>query len=63
MLDFNEWERKYGSPAAEALLRQIEKVARIQSWAMAGLDPQTRLENALRIQDAMERQPFTLMAA
>ena len=53
MLSFHGLEMKYGYPAAYEILLHIEKAARIASWALIALDPETRLLNAIRAQDAM----------
>ena len=53
MLDFSTLEMKYGSPVAYSLLWEMEKAARIASRDMAHFDPEHRLANALRVQDAM----------
>jgi hypothetical protein len=53
MLDFFTLEMKYGSPVAYSLLWEMEKAARVTSKDMAHFDPEDRLANALRIQDAM----------
>lgn len=53
MLNFNELEMKYGSVIAYFYLKEIETAAGIQSVRMTGVDPETRLANAIRAQDAM----------
>ena len=52
MLNFNEMELKYGPAMAYQCLVEIEKAACIPSWTVNGIDPETRLANAIRIQDA-----------
>ena len=53
MLTFQHLENKYGPVAAYHWLTEIEKVARIRSSEVIVLDPETRLINALRAQDAL----------
>jgi len=53
MLDFHSLEMKYGSPAAYSLLLEMERVARIPSRDWVHFDPETRLANALHIQDVI----------
>jgi hypothetical protein len=48
-LTFDQMERRFG-PVAYDYLREIEKAAGIAP--IAALDPETRLTNALRTQDA-----------
>ncbi len=55
MLNFHELETKFGEAIAYHWLSEIEKVTNIPSWQMTELDPQTRLDNACRIQDTLER--------
>ena len=52
MLNFHDIERRLGAPAAYQCLVEIEKMARISSWTVAGIDPEIRLANAIRAQDA-----------
>jgi hypothetical protein len=52
MLNFSELEMKYGIATAYQCLMEIEKAARIPSWKMSEIDPETRLMNAIRVQDA-----------
>ncbi len=52
MLSFSEMEVKFGGVVAYHCLAEIEKTANIASWQMAEMDPETRLANAIRIQDA-----------
>jgi len=59
MLDFHTLEIKYGSPTAYHLLAEMEKVAHIQSWVLVAVDPEIRLANALRTQDAMLDAPVS----
>lgn len=63
MLDFFTLEMKYGSPTAYSLLWEIEKAAHIASPNMAHFDPEARLANALRVQDAMLNQSNLRQAA
>ena len=53
MLDFHSLEMKYGAPAAYNILLEMEKVARIPSRDWVHFDPETRLANALHIQDVI----------
>lgn len=53
VLHFHDMERRLGAPAAYQCLVEIEKMARISSWAVAAVDPEIRLANAIRAQDAM----------
>ncbi|MBI1274242.1 MAG: hypothetical protein GC131_09205 [Alphaproteobacteria bacterium] len=62
-MSFHDLEMKFGSAAAFHFLMEIEKVARIQSWAMSAIDPETRLANAVRAQDAMASSAAALLAA
>jgi hypothetical protein len=62
MMSFDQLETRYGYTVAYDLLLQIEKVARIQSWAVVAVDPETRIANALRIQDAMAVMPMQMAA-
>lgn len=62
MLSFSEMEMKFGSAGAYHCLVEIEKASCISSWQMASVDPEIRLANAMRVQDAMF-QPATSMAA
>ena len=61
MLTFQEMETRFGPSLAYAYLAEIEKSAAIPSWRMADLDPETRLSNAFRVQDAA--QPSACAAA
>lgn len=56
MPSFRELELRWGAAGAYHYLTEAEKAARIPSGKMTGLDPETRLTNAIRAQD-------TLMAA
>jgi tRNA A37 threonylcarbamoyladenosine synthetase subunit TsaC/SUA5/YrdC len=53
MLSFHEMERKFGTAAAYHCLLEIEKVARIPTETVMGIDPEIRLRNACRAQDDM----------
>ena len=53
MLNFYELEMKYGTAAAHQYLMEIEKAARISPQAVKNADPETRLANAIRIQDRL----------
>jgi len=63
MLNFYDMEIKFGAAVAYHCLTEIEKAARIPSWKMAEIDPETRLNNALRVQDAMHNGSGALVAA
>jgi len=51
-MTFQEMETRYGPSLAYAYLAEIEKSAAIASWRMTEIDPETRLTNAFRAQDA-----------
>jgi hypothetical protein len=53
MPTYHEMEMRYGSAAAEQILREIEKAAFLPSKDLATLDPETRLALACRVQDEM----------
>jgi hypothetical protein len=53
MLSFHAMEMKFGAAVAYHCLAEIEKTANIPSWQMAAIDPETRLANAIRIQDEL----------
>lgn len=53
MLSFHGMENKWGAAAAYHLLTEMEKAAGISSFMMTAVDPEVRLANALRIQDAL----------
>ena len=52
MLSFQYLESKFGASGAYHCLLEIEKVAGVPSWQVVEIDPETRLVNALRAQDA-----------
>jgi hypothetical protein len=60
MLSFHDLEMKFGPALAYQFLVEIEKAARIEAKSITGLDPETRLANACRAQDAMVE---TILAA
>lgn len=62
MFSFQEMEVKFGPAIAYQCLTEIEKAARIPSWKVTALDLETRLANALRIQDSFG-EASTLRAA
>ncbi len=53
MLNFNEMEMRYGTAVAYHYLTEIEKAAFIVSATLSHVDPETRLANAIRAQDAV----------
>jgi len=53
MLTFHALEMRYGPAAAYSLLLEMERVARIPSKDWVHFDPETRLANALHIQDVI----------
>jgi hypothetical protein len=55
MLSFHEIESRWGAPIADYVLAEVEKAARIPASETANLDPETRLANAIRIQDAWKQ--------
>lgn len=61
MPSFHEMEMRYGSAAAEQILREIEKAAFLPTKDLINLDPETRLQLACRVQD--KQTPAYLMAA
>jgi len=63
MLKYDELEMKYGAPVAYSLLLEFEKVARIPTQIMSGIDPETRLVIALRAQDLLGGESALSMAA
>lgn len=52
MFSFHDLEMRWGAAAAYHYLLEAEKAARIHSAHMAAIDPETRLRNAVRAQDA-----------
>jgi hypothetical protein len=52
LLSFDSLVNKFGLPTAYHCLLEIEKAAHILPSIMAEVDPETRLENAIRAQDA-----------
>jgi hypothetical protein len=62
MFTFHDLEMKFGSPAAYHVLMEIEKAARIPSSQLMTLDPEVRLTNACRVQDAMMQQNLQMAA-
>lgn len=64
MKNFYQMEVKFGGAAAYYCLLQIEQAAGIPSAAVAHLDPETRLVNALRAQDEIQKssEPLPLAA-
>lgn len=63
MLNFHGLELRYGYVMAYELLLQIEKAARIASWSLFAVDPEIRLANALRVQDAMAAAQSSIQIA
>ena len=57
MFSFHDLEMRHGPVVAYQCLAEIEKAARIRPSEMTGIDPETRLANALRAQDAMHDNP------
>jgi len=55
MLTFQALEQKFGAVAAYSYLTEIERAAQIPSWAMAAVDPEVRLANAIYAQDKAQR--------
>jgi len=53
MLSFYDMEIKFGTAVAHQCLAEIEKAARIPSWQMTTIDPETRLANAITAQDSL----------
>jgi hypothetical protein len=53
MISFHDLEMKFGPALAYQFLIEIEKAARIEAEQITGLDPETRLANACRVQDEM----------
>ena len=53
MLTFADMETRFGSSLAYHYLSEIEKTAAIASWQLAETDPEIRLGNACRAQDAL----------
>lgn len=53
MLNFTILEMRYGAGYAYHLLQEIEKAAHIASAEIEHFDPEARLSNALRIQNAV----------
>ncbi|HEU0118285.1 MAG TPA: hypothetical protein VFR09_06595 [Alphaproteobacteria bacterium] len=51
MFSFHDLEMKFGSVAAYQFLAEIEKAARIPASGRTDIDPETRLADALRVQD------------
>lgn len=51
MLSFQEMEIKLGPAIAYQCLTEIEKAARIPAWKVMALDLETRLANAIHIQE------------
>lgn len=60
MLNFNEMEIKFGAVAYH-YLAEIEKAAGIRGTN--DVDPETRLADALRIQDSLRGEPGALLVA
>lgn len=55
-LNFNTLVVRYGEIAAYGHLEQIEHAAGISPRQMIGIDPETRLANAICVQDGMAKQ-------
>jgi hypothetical protein len=53
MSSYQELETKFGPAIAYQCLTEIEKAARIVPWTVMALDPETRLANAIRVQDSL----------
>jgi hypothetical protein len=62
MLNFNEMEIKFGAVAYH-YLAEIEKAAGIRGTQVNDVDPETRLANALRIQDSLFGETGALLVA
>jgi len=61
-MSFFQMSSRYGEIAAYGHLEQIEKASGISPRQMTGLDPETRLSNALRLQDATYQPAYRLAA-
>jgi hypothetical protein len=62
MLNFNDMETKFGAVAYH-YLTEIEKAAGISPTQMNDVDPETRLANALRMQDSLCGETGALLVA
>lgn len=62
MLSFHDLEIKFGAVLAMHCLTEIEKAARIPSWTMIEVDPETRLANAIIAQDSFAGSAALLAA-
>ena len=62
MLNFNEMELKFGAVAYH-YLSEIEKAAGIRGTHVNDVDPETRLANALRMQDSLCGETGALLVA
>jgi hypothetical protein len=51
MPSFHELEIRWGAAEAFHYLLETEKAAKIASWKMTSIDPETRLANACRVHD------------
>ena len=54
MPSFHELEMKFGMAAAYQVLSEIEKMAGILCEERVAIDPEVRLANAVRAQDALQ---------
>ena len=63
MISFDDLETKYGAPIAYHLLQEMERAARIASWSVSDIDPETRLKNAQLAQDTVYADATILYAA
>ena len=61
-ISFNGMASRFGEIIAYDHLEQIERAAGISPRKMTGIDPETRLANAIRAQDAL-REPMLMFAA
>ena len=52
MFSYHELVMKYGPSVAYQCLTEIERATHIPSWTVSGIDPETRLANAIHEQDA-----------
>ena len=55
-ITFNDMATRYGEITAWHYLVEIERAARIQPQHYYNADPEVRLSNALRAQDAMKNE-------
>lgn len=62
MFSYQELVMKYGPSAAYQCLIEIEKAARIAAHEVADINPEIRLNNAIRAQDALAEQKVATAA-